>query len=71
MLYLTCISNVQLGSMKPFSSHDLRTVTNDVDSAGNRTIMFTVVSSLRVGRLVRVNVDTDLSPQLSGANLRP
>ncbi|XP_074214190.1 chondroitin sulfate proteoglycan 4-like isoform X2 [Camelus bactrianus] len=45
------------GSRKPLSSHDLRAVTNDVDSAGNRTITFTVVSSPRLGRLVRVNSD--------------
>uniref|UniRef100_A0A8D0TYK0 Chondroitin sulfate proteoglycan 4-like n=1 Tax=Sus scrofa TaxID=9823 RepID=A0A8D0TYK0_PIG len=45
------------GSIKPLSSRDLRAVTNDVDSAGNRTITFTVVSSPRLGRLVRVNSD--------------
>ncbi|XP_057599511.1 chondroitin sulfate proteoglycan 4-like isoform X2 [Hippopotamus amphibius kiboko] len=45
------------GSMKPLSSRDLRAVTNDMDSAGNRTITFTVVSSPRLGRLVRVSSD--------------
>ncbi|XP_045421597.1 chondroitin sulfate proteoglycan 4-like isoform X2 [Lemur catta] len=45
------------GSTKPLSSRDLKAVTNDVDSAGNRTITFTVVSSPRRGRLVRMNSD--------------
>ena len=43
--------------MEPLSSHRLRTVTNDVNSAGNRTITFTIVSSARLRRLVRVNSD--------------
>uniref|UniRef100_A0A4W2FKU3 Chondroitin sulfate proteoglycan 4-like n=1 Tax=Bos indicus x Bos taurus TaxID=30522 RepID=A0A4W2FKU3_BOBOX len=45
------------GSVKPLSSRDLRAVTNDVDSAGNRTITFTVIRSPRLGRLLRVNSD--------------
>ncbi|XP_032707364.1 chondroitin sulfate proteoglycan 4-like isoform X2 [Lontra canadensis] len=45
------------GSTKPLSSGDLRAVTNDADSTGNRTITFTVISSPRLGRLVRVNSD--------------
>nr|XP_012631170.1 chondroitin sulfate proteoglycan 4-like isoform X1 [Microcebus murinus] len=45
------------GSTKPLSSRDLKAVTNDVDSAGNRTITFTVISSPRRGRLVRMNSD--------------
>ncbi|XP_058419435.1 chondroitin sulfate proteoglycan 4-like [Diceros bicornis minor] len=45
------------GSMKPLSSYDLRAVTNDMNSAGNRTITFTIVSSPRLGRLVRMNSD--------------
>ncbi|CAM9631151.1 unnamed protein product [Rangifer tarandus platyrhynchus] len=45
------------GSVKPLSSHDLRAVTNDVDSAGNRTKTFTVICSPRLGRLLCVNSD--------------
>ncbi|XP_032967168.1 chondroitin sulfate proteoglycan 4-like [Rhinolophus ferrumequinum] len=45
------------GSMKPLSSRNLRAVTNDMGSAGNRTITFTVVNSPRLGKLVRVNPD--------------
>ncbi|XP_045294041.1 chondroitin sulfate proteoglycan 4-like isoform X5 [Leopardus geoffroyi] len=45
------------GSTKPLSSGDLRAVTNDADSTGNRTVTFTVISSPRLGRLVRVNSD--------------
>ncbi|XP_062067882.1 chondroitin sulfate proteoglycan 4-like [Lepus europaeus] len=45
------------GSTKPLSSRDLRAVTNDADGAGNRTVTFTVVSSPRLGRLVRMNSD--------------
>ncbi|XP_051028339.1 chondroitin sulfate proteoglycan 4-like [Acomys russatus] len=44
------------GSTKPLSSHDLRAVTND-DKAGNRTVTFTVVSSPRLGRLLKMNPD--------------
>nr|XP_021494584.1 chondroitin sulfate proteoglycan 4-like [Meriones unguiculatus] len=44
------------GSTKPLSSHDLRAVTND-DKAGNRTVTFTVVSSPRLGRLLKMNSD--------------
>lgn len=43
--------------MKPLSSHDLRALTNDKDSAGNRTITFMVVSSPRLGKLMRVHPD--------------
>nr|XP_025126316.1 chondroitin sulfate proteoglycan 4 isoform X2 [Bubalus bubalis] len=45
------------GSVKPLSSRDLLAVTNDVDSAGNRTIIFTVIRSPRLGRLLCVNSD--------------
>ncbi|XP_029797122.1 chondroitin sulfate proteoglycan 4-like [Suricata suricatta] len=45
------------GSTKPLSSGDLRAVTNDADSTGNRTVTFTVISPPRLGRLVRVNPD--------------
>ncbi|XP_060490581.2 chondroitin sulfate proteoglycan 4-like isoform X1 [Panthera onca] len=45
------------GSTKPLSSGDLRAVTNDADSTGNRTVTFTVISSPRLGRLVRVSSD--------------
>uniref|UniRef100_A0A8C0WXK7 Chondroitin sulfate proteoglycan 4-like protein n=1 Tax=Castor canadensis TaxID=51338 RepID=A0A8C0WXK7_CASCN len=44
------------GSTKPLSSCDLKAVTND-DSTGNRTVTFTVVSSPRLGRLLRMNSD--------------
>ncbi|KAM9253244.1 chondroitin sulfate proteoglycan 4-like [Dugong dugon] len=45
------------GSKKPISSCELKAVTNDVDSAGNRTLTFTIISSPRLGRLVRINSD--------------
>ncbi|KAJ1070091.1 hypothetical protein K5549_006639 [Capra hircus] len=45
------------GSVKPLSSRDLRAVTNDVDSEGNRAITFTVIRSPRLGRLLCVNSD--------------
>ncbi|XP_068846454.1 chondroitin sulfate proteoglycan 4-like [Capricornis sumatraensis] len=48
---------VHTGSVKPLSSRDLRAVTNDVDSEGNRTITFTVIRSPRLGRLLCVNSD--------------
>ncbi|XP_040584944.1 chondroitin sulfate proteoglycan 4 isoform X2 [Mesocricetus auratus] len=44
------------GSTKPLSSNALKAVTND-DKAANRTIMFTVVSSPRLGRLLKMNSD--------------
>ncbi|XP_062456056.1 chondroitin sulfate proteoglycan 4-like [Rhea pennata] len=43
------------GSRKPISQHDLRAVTNDVTNAGNRTITFMIVTSPKLGRLIRVN----------------
>ncbi|NWW89999.1 CSPG4 protein, partial [Rhynochetos jubatus] len=45
------------GSRKPISRRDLKAVTNDVASAGNRTITFTIVTSPKLGRLIRVNSD--------------
>jgi hypothetical protein len=48
--------NLYSGSTKPLSSCDLKAVTND-DSTGNRTVTFTVVSSPRLGRLLRMNSD--------------
>ncbi|KAL9822522.1 chondroitin sulfate proteoglycan 4-like isoform 3-T3 [Geothlypis trichas] len=45
------------GSRKPISQHDLKAVTNDVTSAGNRTITFVVVTSPKLGRLIRVDSD--------------
>ncbi|KAM8812639.1 LOW QUALITY PROTEIN: chondroitin sulfate proteoglycan 4-like [Rhynchonycteris naso] len=48
---------VHTGSTKALTSGDLRAVINDVDSAGNRTVTFMVVSAPRLGRLVRVNAD--------------
>nr|XP_020852790.1 chondroitin sulfate proteoglycan 4-like isoform X2 [Phascolarctos cinereus] len=37
------------GSTKPITSHALKAVTNDEDSAGNRTVTFTVLSSPNLG----------------------
>ncbi|XP_005392771.1 PREDICTED: chondroitin sulfate proteoglycan 4-like [Chinchilla lanigera] len=45
------------GSVKALSSQDLRAVTNDVYSSGNRTVTFRVLSSPRLGRLLRMNSD--------------
>ncbi|NXK65276.1 CSPG4 protein, partial [Sylvietta virens] len=45
------------GSRKPISQHDLKAVTNDVTNAGNRTITFAVVTSPKLGRLIRVDSD--------------
>ncbi|NWV70637.1 CSPG4 protein, partial [Malurus elegans] len=45
------------GSRKPISQHDLKAVTNDVTSAGNRTITFMIVTSPKLGRLIRVDSD--------------
>uniref|UniRef100_F6RBC9 Chondroitin sulfate proteoglycan 4-like n=1 Tax=Monodelphis domestica TaxID=13616 RepID=F6RBC9_MONDO len=47
------------GSTKPISSHVLKAVTNDGDSAGNRTITFTVLSSPKLGRLIRLDSGND------------
>ncbi|XP_066194604.1 chondroitin sulfate proteoglycan 4-like [Sylvia atricapilla] len=45
------------GSRKPISQHYLKAVTNDVTNAGNRTITFVVVTSPKLGRLIRVDSD--------------
>ncbi|NXU19016.1 CSPG4 protein, partial [Pardalotus punctatus] len=45
------------GSRKPISQHDLKAVTNDVTNAGNRTITIVVVTSPKLGRLIRVDSD--------------
>ncbi|NXB70403.1 CSPG4 protein, partial [Donacobius atricapilla] len=45
------------GSRKPISQHDLKAVTNDVTNAGNRTITFVVVTSPKLGRLIRIDSD--------------
>ncbi|KAM9509514.1 chondroitin sulfate proteoglycan 4-like [Guaruba guarouba] len=45
------------GSRKPISQHDLKAVTSDVTNAGNRTITFMIVTSPKLGRLIRVNSD--------------
>ncbi|NXA86655.1 CSPG4 protein, partial [Melanocharis versteri] len=45
------------GSRKPISQHDLKAVTNDVTNAGNRTITFVIVTSPKLGRLIRVGSD--------------
>ncbi|NXC46729.1 CSPG4 protein, partial [Penelope pileata] len=53
------------GSRKPISQHDLKAVTNDVTNAGNRTITFMIVSSPKLGRLIRVNSDNTTQEILS------
>ncbi|NWW39510.1 CSPG4 protein, partial [Panurus biarmicus] len=45
------------GSRKPISQLDLKAVTSDVTNAGNRTITFVVVTSPKLGRLIRVDSD--------------
>ncbi|NWH81631.1 CSPG4 protein, partial [Piaya cayana] len=45
------------GSRKSISRHDLKAVTNDVTNAGNRTITFKIITSPKLGRLVKVNSD--------------
>ncbi|NXJ65133.1 CSPG4 protein, partial [Rostratula benghalensis] len=53
------------GSRKPILRHDLKAVTNDVTSAGKRTITFTIVTSPKLGRLIRVNSDNTTQEILS------
>ncbi|NXL94535.1 CSPG4 protein, partial [Alectura lathami] len=53
------------GSTKPISQHDLKAVTNDVTNAGNRTITFMIVTSPKLGRLIRVNSDNTTQEILS------
>ncbi|NWI25766.1 CSPG4 protein, partial [Sula dactylatra] len=53
------------GSRKSISRHDLKAVTNDVTNAGNRTITFTIVTSPKLGRLLRVNSDNTTQEVLS------
>ncbi|KAM6328244.1 chondroitin sulfate proteoglycan 4-like [Alca torda] len=53
------------GSRKPILRHDLKAVTSDVTHAGNRTITFMVVSSPKLGRLIRVNSDNTTQEILS------
>ncbi|XP_010011574.1 PREDICTED: chondroitin sulfate proteoglycan 4-like, partial [Nestor notabilis] len=53
------------GSRKPISQHDLKAVTSDVTSAGNRTITFMIVTSPKLGRLIRVNSDNTTQEILS------
>ncbi|NWV36669.1 CSPG4 protein, partial [Grantiella picta] len=45
------------GSRKPISQHDLKAVTNDVTNAGNRTITFVIVTSPKLGKLIRIDSD--------------
>ncbi|NXC86680.1 CSPG4 protein, partial [Cercotrichas coryphoeus] len=45
------------GSRKSVSEHDLKAVTNDVINSGNRTITFVIVTSPKLGRLIRVDSD--------------
>ncbi|KAK2529747.1 chondroitin sulfate proteoglycan 4-like isoform X1 [Columba livia] len=53
------------GSRNPISRHDLKAVTNDVTNAGNRTIIFVIVASPKLGRLIRVNSDNTTQEILS------
>ncbi|NXY72409.1 CSPG4 protein, partial [Glareola pratincola] len=53
------------GSRKPILRHDLKAVTNDVTNAGNRTITYTIVSSPKLGRLIRINSDNTTQEILS------
>ncbi|XP_032297205.1 chondroitin sulfate proteoglycan 4-like isoform X2 [Coturnix japonica] len=53
------------GSRKPISQHDLKAVTSDVTSAGNRTINFLIVVSPKLGRLIRTNSDNTTQEILS------
>ncbi|NWV10925.1 CSPG4 protein, partial [Ptilonorhynchus violaceus] len=53
------------GSRKSISQYDLKAVTNDVTSAGNRTISFVIVTSPKLGRLIRVNSDDTTQEILS------
>ncbi|NXA44807.1 CSPG4 protein, partial [Nothocercus julius] len=53
------------GSRKPISRHDLKAVTNDITNAGNRTITFMIVTSPKLGRLIRVNSDNTTQEILS------
>ncbi|XP_074712314.1 chondroitin sulfate proteoglycan 4-like [Strix uralensis] len=53
------------GSRKPISRHDLKAVTSDVTNAGNRTITFMIVTSPKLGRLIRVNSDNTTQEILS------
>ncbi|XP_009868265.1 PREDICTED: chondroitin sulfate proteoglycan 4-like, partial [Apaloderma vittatum] len=53
------------GSRKSISRLDLKAVTNDVTNAGNRTITFMVVTSPKLGRLIRVNSDNTTQEILS------
>ncbi|KAL8203891.1 UNVERIFIED_CONTAM: hypothetical protein K2H54_063105 [Gekko kuhli] len=45
------------GSRKQITSHNLKVITNDVAGAENRTIIFTVTISPKLGRLIRVLSD--------------
>ncbi|NXA22441.1 CSPG4 protein, partial [Ibidorhyncha struthersii] len=53
------------GSRKPILRHDLKAVTNDVTNTGNRTITFMIVTSPKLGRLIRVSSDNTTQEILS------
>ncbi|NXD87211.1 CSPG4 protein, partial [Halcyon senegalensis] len=57
------------GSTKPISQHDLKAVTSDVTSAGNRTITFRIVTTPKLGKLIRVNSDNTTQEILSFTQL--
>ncbi|XP_008946338.1 PREDICTED: chondroitin sulfate proteoglycan 4-like, partial [Merops nubicus] len=45
------------GSRKPISPHNLKAVTSDVTNARNRTVTFLIVTSPKLGRLIRIHSD--------------
>ncbi|XP_053910865.1 chondroitin sulfate proteoglycan 4-like isoform X2 [Cuculus canorus] len=53
------------GSRKPISRHDLKAVTSDVTNAGNRTITFMIITSPKLGRLIKVNSDNTTQETIS------
>ncbi|NXY43706.1 CSPG4 protein, partial [Ceuthmochares aereus] len=53
------------GSRKSISRHDLKAVTNDVTNAGNRTITFIIITSPKLGRLIKVNSDNTTQETIS------
>ncbi|XP_048876342.1 chondroitin sulfate proteoglycan 4-like [Brienomyrus brachyistius] len=60
-LILTLERNLPLkmlpGSSTPISAEELLAVTNDNDGAQNRSIVFTVISPPKLGRLVKIQAD--------------
>lgn len=42
------------GSRKPITSYNLKAVTNDIVEVENRTIVFTIANSPKLGRLIHI-----------------